>query len=108
MPSTLGEMFAGPEQYWLSEAMNPPVAGAFETVTPFVFLSSDHTPANWTFLADGEGTIWFYGALLFELLDCIYLNPPSVTVTEATLIFDADIPVPTQVQSWGRIKAAYR
>ena len=108
VPSTLGEMVAGPEQYWLSEATNPPVAGAFETVTPFVFLSFDHTPANWTFLADGEGTIWFYGALLFELLDCIYLNPPSVTVTEVTLIFDADIPVPTEVQSWGRIKAAYR
>lgn len=105
---TLSEMVAGPDQYWLSEATNPPVAGAFETVTPCVFYSFDHLPANWTFLADGEGTIWFRGAPAGGPVTCIYLNPPSVTVTEATLIFDADIPVPTQVQSWGRIKAAYR
>jgi hypothetical protein len=105
---TLGEMFAGPDQYWLSEATNPPVAGAFETITPFTFLSISHLPESWTFLADGEATIGFYGAPMGTVLDCIDLNPPSVTVTEATLIFDADIPVPTKVQSWGRIKAAYR
>jgi hypothetical protein len=106
---TQGEMLAGPDQFWLSEAANPPVAGAFETITPFVFVSIHHLPASWTFLADGEGSIGFYGAPIGRvLLDCVDLNPPSVTVTEATLIFDADFPVPTKVRTWGRVKAAYR
>jgi len=101
-------MVAGPHESWLSETTNPPVAGAFETVTPFEFSSIDHLPANWTFLDDGEGTISFSGAPSFQLCDCIYLDPPSVTVTEVTLIIEGDFPVATEVQSWGRIKAAYR
>lgn len=101
-------MFAGPDQSWSAEATNPPVAGAFETITPFEFLTFSHIPPNWTFLAGGEGTIEFSGAPAGGVLDCSYLTPPSVTVTEATLIFDADFPVPAKIRSWGRIKAAYR
>lgn len=106
--TTLGEMVAGPHEFWLSETTNPPVAGAFETVTPFEFYSSNHLPATWTFLDDGEGTISFSGSPIFQLCDCVYLDPPSVTVTEVTLIIEGDFPVPIEVQSWGRIKAAYR
>jgi hypothetical protein len=105
---TEGDMFAGPDQRWLAEARNPPVAGAFETITPFEFLTFSHIPPNWTFLANGEGAITMYGGPTGTVTDCVDLNSPSVTVTEATLIFDADIPVPIKVRSWGRIKAAYR
>jgi len=105
---TEGDMFAGLDQHWIAEARNPPVAGAFETITPFEFLTFSHIPPNWDFLAGGEGGITLYAGPACTVLDCVDLNPPSVTVTEATLIFDADIPVPTRARSWGRIKAAYR
>lgn len=105
---TEGQLDAGPHDYWISEAMNPPVAGDFETITPFVYISFSQVPANWNFLADGEGMITLYGSPVGTLLDCVDLNMPSLTVTEATLIFDADMPVPTLRRTWGALKSAYR
>jgi hypothetical protein len=34
--------------------------------------------------------------------------PPTVTVTEAVLILDAEFPVAIESSTWGRIKALYR
>lgn len=101
-------MPAGPDQAWVAGAFNPPVAGPFETIPPMEWSTFSHVPPNWAFLDDGEATITLSGGPGGVLLDCSAFNDPSLTVTEATLLLDADFPVPAAKPTWGGIKSMYR
>ena len=107
---TEGDMPAGVHELWSAGAFGPPAAGPFETIAPmeFISFSTPQVLPNWAFLDDGVGTILLSGGPAGTLLDCEDLDMPSLEVTEATLLVDADIPVPTAKTSWGRIKTIYR
>ena len=104
-----GQMLASPDKYWIAEANNPDSAGAFDTIAPFLGLTSSGPP-TWDFLSDGQGDITLDGGTAIVLLGgCTTSDPPpTFTVTGAWLLLDADIPVPAAATSWGAIKATYR
>ena len=65
--------------------------------------------ANWNFLLDGVGAVTFHGGGAGYITICSSTSaPPTVTVTEAVLILDAEFPVAIESSTWGRIKALYR
>jgi hypothetical protein len=103
---TLGQMLDGSGKYWLSEAVNPDTAGAFDTIAAFEGLSSP----TWSFLSDGQGEITLFGGTDIVLLGGCTTSwpPPTFTVTGAWILVDADIPTPTAAKSWGAVKAFYR
>jgi len=109
-PTTIeGLMTSGASRYWDAYALMPTVAGPFDWSASFVNSPHDQPPADWAFLSDGVGELYFLAGPSARLLGCVNLTPPpTLTVTGAWLDVDADIPVPVHTESWGQLKAAYR
>jgi len=95
---------------WDSEAHMPTLSGALDSTAPFTtFGYPGHPGASWAFLAGGAGSITVYGGPGPALLGCSPSGPlPTVTITQAWLLLDADIPVAAHGASWGAVKAIYR
>jgi hypothetical protein len=108
----LGEMLDPPTNNgWDSEESMPSVTGPFDATAPFNTFGYPGQPAaSWAFLAGGEGTITIYGGPGASVLGCSSGGGPfpTVTITQAWLLVDADIPVPLHGASWGSLKATYR
>jgi hypothetical protein len=96
-----GDMWDAPTHLW-SAGYYMDMAGYFSWTQPFETSSG----ATWNFLADGSGEITFQAG--YVLTWCFELRPPTVTVTEAVLIVDAEFPVAIESSTWGKIKALYR
>ncbi len=106
-----GVMQPTPNQFWDAYVRNmPTVSGAFDVTATFNASSFYPTPLpDWSFLSGGSGTIEFMAGPAPTLLGCFPIGPrPTVHVTGAWIVFDADIPVATHDASWGRVKAMYR
>jgi hypothetical protein len=73
------------------------------------FDPSPPEDASWEFLMDGSGTIKLYGAPNFLEGPC-WENPvaPAGEITDAVLIVDADVALPVEASTWGKIKGLYR
>ena len=64
---------------------------------------------DWNFLLDGVATVTFYGGGTPYIAMCPGSSPPpTVTVTEAVFIIDAEFPDLIKPTTWGQIKALYR
>jgi hypothetical protein len=107
---TMGQMLDGPGKYWLAEADNPGVAGPFDTNTSFFGYTASGPAPTWNFLSDGEGEITLNVGLPPILLGGCYTSwpPPTLDLTGAWILVDADIPTPASTRSWGAVKAIYR
>jgi hypothetical protein len=82
-------------------------AGAFGWTA--VFHPTPPTTTTWNFLMDGMGEISLFGSPAIYLDPCSESSaPPTLTVTEAVLIVDADFPIAVEPSTWGKIKALYR
>jgi hypothetical protein len=58
---------------------------------------------------DGAADIHLFGAASGYVGICSETSvPPTLTVTEAVLIIDAEFPLAVQPSTWGSIKALYR
>jgi len=103
---TFAFMDDSPGHSWFAQALNPDVAGPFETRSEFVPYESP----TWNFLLDGAGQITLSGNPTATTLGGCYTEAPmpGLTVTGAWLEVDADIPTPTSPSSWGALKAIYR
>jgi hypothetical protein len=64
--------------------------------------------ATWDFLLDGVGVVTFHGGGTGYTSCAATSATPTVTVTEAVLIIDAEFPIAIESSTWGRIKALYR
>jgi hypothetical protein len=97
-----------PFRAWDAYRAMPDTPGPFEWTAPYV--TSGPNPATWDFLLDGVGEARLIGGPSGILLGgCFTTTPsPNVTIEEATLFIDADIPVPAEGATWGRIKSTYR
>jgi hypothetical protein len=94
-------MFESYEDYWMANGMTPEVAGAFEWTEKFLYGQT------WDFLLDGDAPVTLQAGSV-GIPECYHKVFPTVAVTGAALIVDADFPVPVRVDTWGRIKASYR
>ena len=87
----------------------PTISGALDSTAPFTTLGyAGHPAASWAFLSAGSGSITVYGGPGPSLLGCSATVLPTVTITQAWLLVDADIPVAAHGASWGAVKAIYR
>jgi hypothetical protein len=92
---------------WYATFMMPYVAGPFAATASFETLYGYE--ASWNFLRDGTGALTLDGGASGFIMICSPVSPPpTVTVTEAVLIVDAEFPIRTEASTWGRIKALYR
>jgi hypothetical protein len=61
-------------------------------------------------MLDGVDTISLWGGPAYSAIpECYPQTPqPSMTIEGASILIDADIPVPARGASWGALKAIYR
>jgi hypothetical protein len=94
---------ADAQESWSATVRPPDVPGVFEWTGDFF----SPLGLTWDFLLDGEAAVSLETPTM-SIPECNSPVPAAVTVTGATLIVDADFPVPVQVNTWGRIKGLYR
>ena len=112
-PTVLGgTMSDPPNNGWTASADMPLTTGPFDWTAPFTtfaVVGLGIKPATWAFLSDGVGEITINGGPDGMLAGCIPTSPPpTLNLTGAWLLVDADIPVPAHAASWGSVKAIYR
>jgi hypothetical protein len=105
---TFAEMNSTPDGLYMCEHVNPNVAGAFESFESFFGYAYGSAPVTWDFLLDGEGSLTLSGFPVGMVLCSSSGPPPTLAVTGAWMVVDADIPTPAPAKSWGALKAAYR
>jgi hypothetical protein len=105
-----GWMEDPPNSDWNAQPEMPIVSGPFDLTAPFLTAAIfDHPAGTWGFLADGGDSLIVIAGPGQNALDCSPNSPvPTVSVAEAWLVIDADIPVPAGTRSWGQVKAIYR
>jgi len=104
-----GQMLVAPQGGWIVYGPMPTTAGAFDWTAPFLSFQTGPGTVGWTFLSTGTGQVTINGGPSSFVLTCGPSSPPpTVTITGAWLVVDADIPVPARGASWGRLKAVYR
>jgi hypothetical protein len=59
---------------------------------------------TWEFLTLGGGTVTCQGYRSPAVGECYYDPSPSATIEEAVLIIEAESPISTEPNTWGRIK----
>ena len=90
------------KSWYLDEAVSTSGPFSLQNVASPSYFATD-----WDFLLDGVGTVTFFGGGTPYIAMCPPSSPsPTVTVTEAVFIIDADFAI--EPTTWGRIKALYR
>jgi hypothetical protein len=94
-----------PVKVWYAQELMPEVAGPYSWMARFDATMN----ATWSFLGDGTASITLLGAPGEYIHICSPASaPPTLTVTSAVLIIDAEFPIRTEPTTWGRVKALYR
>jgi len=96
--------------YWQVHEYQTATPGSFEWTVPFTWAAFPNAPSTWQSMLDGADTIGLWGGPGFSAIpECYPQTPqPSMTIEEASIVIDADIPVPAHALSWGSLKAIYR
>ena len=91
---------------WLASEHMPEASGDFGWTSDFRAQCCSN--ATWDFLLDGKAHLIVYGAPLILVGICAPIGPPpTIDLTEAVLIVDAEFTVSTENSTWGAIKAAF-
>ena len=103
----LAYMFPDEAGWWYAEEPMSDVPGAFTWTAQFESTPPHPVGPSWDFLMDGEGELILFGAGPPIIGICSIVSSPSAIITEAVLILDVVSTVPTEVTTWGQIKAIY-
>jgi hypothetical protein len=72
-------------------------------------FNTGSVPADWSFLATGEGTLFLTGLPGPFCSYPRFCTPgPSMSLTAAELIIEIPMPTPLEEHPWGTLKAIYR
>jgi hypothetical protein len=102
----MATMVADATGRWLATEQMPMESGPFAWTSEFSApLGSNPT---WDFLLDGAAQLEMYGEPDAYMSTCTPTAPdPTIDLTEAVLVIDADFVVPTLHETWGAIKATF-
>ncbi len=90
---------------WTGWDLSPKESGEFELTIPL----EPFRDATWDFLNDAKAEVRVIAVgcpivdLCWPLTEC-----SSADITEGTLLLDAEIPIPVEPSTWGRVKALFR
>jgi hypothetical protein len=96
--------------YWDLRTFQSSTPGSFEWTVPLTWDAYPNAPSTWQSMLDGVDTISLWGGPAYSAIpECYPQTPqPSMTIEGASILIDADIPVPARRASWGALKAIYR
>lgn len=89
--------------FWFQAVMQPDYDSDIEI--DLIFVKSAESEATWDFLKLGEGNVNLGMSLIPLLPGCIIIDFPTMTISEAILIIEADWALQAEGTTWGRIKA---
>jgi hypothetical protein len=78
------------------------------TTLDFTMEIKSKSGATWNSLKNGSGDITLIWSPLPYVLVCWVIHYPSANIFDAILVIDGEFSVPTEIRTWGRIKAIYQ